>query len=269
MPEGHVVHALARRLGRMFVGQAVRVDSPQGRFWDGAALVDGQVVAKVEAHGKHLFIGFANRGWMHVHLGLYGKWRFGDGDPPVPVGQVRARIVGDGAWAELRGPSVCEVLDDLGRRDAIRRIGPDPIRRDADPGPAWEKASRSASPIGILLMDQAVISGVGNIYRAEVLFRHGISPYRPSREVTREEFDAVWADLVGLMRDGARRGRIDTVRREHTPRAMGRPPRRDRHGGEVYVYRRTGRPCLACGTPVASADLNGRTLYWCPGCQPT
>jgi endonuclease-8 len=126
---------------------------------------------------------------------------------------------------------------------------------------------RSGATIGSLLMDQRVLSGVGNIYRAEVLFRHGVSPYRLGRDVTREEFDALWADLVDLMRAGARSGRIDTVRAEHMPRAMGRAPRRDRHGGEVYVYRRTGRPCLVCGTPVASAEMLGRTLYWCPGCQ--
>lgn len=79
MPEGHVVHLHARELRSRFAGQAVRADSPQGRFWDGAKAVDGHAVTKVEAHGKHLFIGFDNRRWIHVHLGLYGKWRFGRG----------------------------------------------------------------------------------------------------------------------------------------------------------------------------------------------
>lgn len=267
MPEGNVIHHQARRLGRAFSRRAVHVDSPQGRFADGAALVDGTVVTRVEAHGKHLFIGFANRRWIHIHLGLFGKWQIGRGAAPAPVGQVRLRMRTDDAYAELRGPTVCEVLDDAGKRAAVQRVGPDPIRRDADPSVAWDRVRRSDAPIGALLMDQRVFAGVGNIYRAEVLFRHGISPHRPGRAVTEDEFDAMWADLVLLMTAGTKRGRIDTVRDEHLPAAMGRAPREDRHGGEVYVYRRDGRPCLICGTEVQVADLQGRNLYWCPGCQ--
>lgn len=269
MPEGNVIHHQARRLGRAFTRQAVVVDSPQGRFADGAARVSGQVVRKVEAHGKHLFIGFDNRLWLHVHLGLFGRWQIGQGAVPVPVGQVRMRIISDGAFAELRGPTVCEVLDADEKRSTVRRIGPDPIRRDADPETAWARVHRSAAPFGGLLMDQRVFAGVGNIYRAEALFRHGIWPYRPGRDVSRAEFDGVWADLVALMTAGTRRGRIDTVRAQHMPEAMGRAPREDRHGGEVYVYRRDGQPCLVCGSPVHVAVLQGRKLYWCPTCQPT
>ena len=97
-------------------------------------------------------------------------------------------------------------------------------------------------------MDQAVLAGVGNVYRAEVLFRHKIHPLRPGRTLRVGQWRAMWADLVDLMAEGVRTGRIDTVRPEHTPEAMGRPPRVDDHGGEVYVYRRTGQPCLVCGT---------------------
>lgn len=267
MPEGHVVHQQARRLGRAFTRKPVSVDSPQGRFTDGAAMVTGRVVSRVEAHGKHLLIGFDNGLWIHVHLGLFGKWQFGRGDAPTPVGQVRMRIWSDAAFAELRGPTVCEVLDDEGRSIATQRIGPDPIRRDADPERARARVGRSSAPLGGLLMDQGVFAGVGNIYRAEVLFRHGISPYRQGRDIRDAEFDALWADLVDLMTNGARVGRIDTVRDEHLPEAMGRAPREDRHGGEVYVYRRNGQPCLVCGTGVRVADLQGRKLYWCPTCQ--
>ena len=121
MPEGNVVHHLARRLRREFARTVVRVDSPQGRFADGAALVDGRLVRKVEAHGKHLFIGFDNRLWIHVHLGLFGKWQIGRGEAPAPVGLVRLRLVTDEAFAELRGPTVCEVLDDDEKRAAVRR----------------------------------------------------------------------------------------------------------------------------------------------------
>ena len=269
MPEGNVIHHQARRLGRAFTRRAVRVDSPQGRFADGAALVDGHVVRRVEAHGKHLFIGFDNGLWIHVHLGLFGKWRIGRGTAPEPFGQIRMRLRTDEAYAELRGPTVCEVLDGDAKKAAVRRIGPDPIRTDADPSRARDRVLGSAAPIGGLLMDQRVFAGVGNIYRAEVLFRHQISPFRPGRDLTAEQFDALWSDLVVLMKAGTRRGRIDTVRPEHLPEVMGRAPREDRHGGEVYVYRRDGRPCHLCGTEVVLADMQGRKLYWCPGCQPS
>lgn len=266
MPEGHVVHRQARRIGRTFKGP-LEVSSPQGRFAEGAALLNGATIRKADALGKHLLVDFDDERTLHVHLGLYGKWAFGAGAAPDPVGQVRLRLEGDAAYADLRGPTACEVLTPDQVEALAARIGPDPIRRDADPERAWRRVSRSNAPIGTLLMDQAVFAGVGNIYRAEALYRAGIDPYRAGRDVSREEFLDMWSDLVVLMRDGVRRGRIDTVREEHTPRAMGRPRRRDRHGGEVYVYRREGRDCLVCGDEIAWADMAGRNLYWCPTCQ--
>jgi endonuclease-8 len=268
VPEGNVIHHQARRLGRAFQRHVVAVDSPQGRFADGAARVDGQVIRRVEAHGKHLFIGFANEQWIHVHLGLFGKWQIGRGEVPDVVGQVRLRLRTDEAYAQLRGPTVCEVLTTDEKRAAVRRIGPDPIRKDADVDAAWQRVHRSNAPIAALLMDQRVFAGVGNIYRAEVLFRHRINPYRLGHGITQDEFDAMWSDLVVLMTAGTKRGRIDTVRLEHMPEVMGRAPREDRHGGEVYVYRRDGLLCHLCGTDVLVADLQGRKLYWCPACQP-
>ena len=180
---------------------------------------------------------------------------------------MRLRLVGETAYADLRGPTACEVLTPDQVEALAERIGPDPIRKDADPERAWQRVHRSRAPIGGLLMDQSVFAGVGNIYRAEALYRAGIDPYRPGRDVSREEFMVMWADLVELMHDGVRKGRIDTVREEHSPRAMGRARRRDRHGGEVYVYRREGRECLVCGAEVAWSDMAGRNLYWCPTCQ--
>ena len=267
MPEGNVIHNQARRLSRAFRGKVVQVDSPQGRFSDGAARVDGHAVRKIEAHGKHLYIGFDNDQWIHIHLGLFGKWRLGKGEAPEPEGQLRLRLRTDEAFAELRGPTVCEVLTPLEKKASIAKIGPDPIRPDADPEAAWVKVHRSAQSIAALLMDQRIFAGVGNIYRAEVLFRHGISPMRPGTEITREEFDGIWADLVLLMTQGTKNGRIDTVRPEHMPEVMGRDARVDRHGGEVYVYRRAGMHCYLCGSEIRIAELQGRNLYWCPSCQ--
>lgn len=243
------------------------VDSPQGRFTQGAALVNGHVLTKVEAHGKHMFIQFSGGHWIHIHLGLFGKWQIYAGEPAPVAGELRLRIIGNEHVAELRGATTCEVLDAASKRAKIAAIGPDPIRRDGDPERAWVRVHRSTRTIGELLMDQKVFAGVGNIYRAEVLFRHGISPYSSGRDIAREQFDAMWADLVVLMKQGTKRARIDTVRREHLPRSMGRAARVDRHGGEVYVYRRAGDPCLVCSSPIAMATMQGRNLYWCPKCQ--
>jgi endonuclease-8 len=272
MPEGHTLHRLAGELTDAFGRRVVRVGSPQGRFADSAALLDGQVFEGAEAWGKQLFLEFPGEQFIHVHLGLIGKFDVHTGrtEIPLPVGQVRLRIVaGDGtAYADLRGATACELWTREQRDAVVARSGPDPIRPDADPLRAWERIRRSRAPIGGLLMDQKVLAGVGNVYRAELLFRHRMPPLRPGNTLRVGQWQAMWDDLVELMAEGVRTGRIDTVRPEHTPEAMGRAPRKDDHGGEVYVYRRTGQPCLVCGTRVKTAVLEGRNLFWCPSCQP-
>jgi len=172
------------------------------------------------------------------------------------------------------GRFIAAELEALGARieprepHLIARLGPDPLRADADPMRAWARISRSQRPIGDLLMDQAILAGVGNVYRAEVLFRHRMHPLRPGRTLRVGQWRAMWDDLVVLMAEGVETGTIDTVRPEHTPEAMGRPPRADDHGGEVYVYRRAGQACLVCGSPVRTEILVGRNLFWCAHCQP-
>lgn len=267
MPEGHVIHRLARRYAALFAGDRPTVTSPQGRFAAGAARLTGRRFTGTEAHGKQLFLGFEAEQWIRIHLGIYGKVAFGDPPAPPVVGAVRLRVEGERGFGDLRGPAVCELIDTDEKRAVHDRIGPDPLRTDADPDAAWQQIGRSKREIGTLLMDQAVVSGVGNIYRAEVLFRHGIDPRRGGRDLSKSDWDAVWTDLVALMRDGVEAGRIDTVHTRHLPEAMGRAPRVDRHGGEVYVYRRAGQPCLVCGTDVALAEVQGRNLFWCPKCQ--
>lgn len=268
MPEGHTIHRLAADHLSRFAGQRVRVSSPQGRFVDGAALVDGRTLTTAEAVGKHLFLGFGPHGWIHIHLGLFGKLHFGDAPAPAAGDTVRLRLTGAHAYADLRGPTVCALVTDADKEATAARLGPDPLRADADPSRAWSRISRSRTPIATLLLDQKVLAGVGNVYRAEVLFRHHVHPFQPGRALRPAQWEAIWADLVDLMRLGVRENRIDTVRPEHTPEAMGRPPRVDDHGGEVYVYRRAGQPCLLCSTPVRVAELAARNLFWCPHCQP-
>ena len=274
MPEGHTLHRLARELTTVFGGRVVEASSPQGRFAGSAALVTDQVLVGAEAWGKHLFVEFSSDQFpddrfVHVHLGLYGRFDVHADVPavPEPVGQVRLRLATEHAYADLRGATVCELLTAAERDVVVARSGPDPLRDDADPAVAWERIRRSKAPIGGLLMDQSVLAGVGNVYRAEVLFRHRIDPFRPGSTLRVGQWRAMWDDLVVLMRDGVRTGRIDTVRDEHTPEAMGRPPRRDDHGGEVYVYRRNGMPCHVCGRAVRTAELQGRNLFWCSQCQ--
>jgi DNA-formamidopyrimidine glycosylase len=274
MPEGHTLHRLAHEVGAAFGGRRVSVTSPQGRFADSAALLDGSVVVGAEAAGKHLFVELSGERVVHIHLGLIGQLDVHTGvtEVPLPVGQVRMRLAswdsGPAAYADLRGAIVCDLVTTARRDEVVARLGPDPLRDDADPARAWARISRSHRPIGDLLMDQEVIAGVGNVYRAEVLFRHRMHPLRPGRTLRVGQWRAIWEDLVALMNEGVKTGTIDTVRPEHTPEAMGRPAREDDHGGEVYVYRRAGQSCHVCGRRVRTQVLAGRNLFWCGHCQP-
>ncbi|MGI8994297.1 MAG: Fpg/Nei family DNA glycosylase [Nocardioidaceae bacterium] len=267
MPEGHTLFRLAAALNAVFAGRPVEVTSPQGRFSNSAATVDGQVVDLAESAGKHLFVRFESGPIIHVHLGLIGVFTIGDGDPPEPVGAVRLRIVSAAAYADLRGATTCELIDEDKMTTILGSLGPDPLRLDADPDRAFARIHTSKKAIGALLMDQTVLSGVGNVYRAESLFRARLHPLTPGAKVSRRRWDAIWADLVDLMEYGVQTGRIDTVRPEHEPEVMGRAARVDDHGGEVYVYRRGGQPCHVCSSVVRTRVLEGRNLFWCPVCQ--
>ena len=268
MPEGHTLHRLATDLTDAFAGTRVRVSSPQGRFAADAATLDGATLVGAESTGKHLFVEFEGARYVNVHLGLIGSFDVHVGVAGPPVGQVRLRIMNATAYADLRGAIVCELVGPERRAEVLAGLGPDPLRPDADPERAWRRIRRSGRPIADLLLDQAIVAGVGNVYRAEVLFRQRIHPLRPGNTLRVGQWRAIWDDLVALMAEGVRLGRIDTVRPEHTPEAMGRAARKDDHGGEVYVYRRTGQPCLVCDRPVRTEVLAGRNSFWCSRCQP-
>lgn len=271
MPEGHTLHRLATRLDDAFAGRPVRASSPQGRFAESAALLDGRVLETAEAYGKHLFVTFDEpdpaQDVVHVHLGLYGRFDVHTGvtEVPEPVGQVRWRLVGPSSYADLRGATACELITPVERAAMLDRLGPDPLRPDADPGEAWDRIRRSRAPIGGLLMDQSVVAGIGNVYRAELLYRHRVDPLRPGRTLRARQWQEMWDDLVVLMADGVRTGRIDTVRPEHLTDAEldQQGPRR----GHSYVYRRAGDPCRVCGARVRIQELQTRNLYWCGRCQ--
>ncbi|MFC4556182.1 Fpg/Nei family DNA glycosylase [Georgenia faecalis] len=229
--------------------------------------------------------------WLRVHLGLYGSWTFAgdttfagphaigaprrrvaeeeralpggaavdpdEWSPPEPRGAVRVRLVGRHGVADLTGPTACEVVTAAEKAAVQARLGPDPLRPDGDVEAFVAGVRARRRPVGELLMDQAVIAGVGNIYRAEVLYRARVHPRRLGRDVPAARLREMWADTAALMADGVAVGRIRTTRPEH------------RHGDEEpwYVYHRTGLPCLVCGATVVDAEMAGRRAYWCPRCQ--
>jgi endonuclease-8/formamidopyrimidine-DNA glycosylase len=314
VPEGHSVHRLARQFGDVFSGERLAVSSPQGRFVQGAALLDGHVLASSAAHGKHLFLTFEHGLLLHVHLGLYGAWDFG-GDatfrgassigaprkvgerelyddeageaaasgpdsyagPPAPVGAVRVRLASRHGWADLRGATTCEVITEAEGEAVLARLGPDPLRnRPGDRDAFVDRVRARRTPLAALLMDQKVIAGVGNVYRAELLFRQRLDPWLAGKALTADAAGRLWDDTVAIMSDGVRDGRIIT-----TPPRFWDPDGSGNQGtagdapisclpapGEShFVYRRQGLACRKCGTSVALTDLAARKLYWCPGCQ--
>jgi formamidopyrimidine-DNA glycosylase len=223
------------------------------------------VVESIEPYGKHLFYVFEGDVLLHVHLGLYGSWTSARLPAPAPRGALRLRLTTDEHWLDLRGPTACELYTPQDRDRVLARLGPDPLRKGADPRAAWERISRSRTAIGALLMDQSVLAGVGNVYRAEVLYRAGLSPFRAGRDVPERIWNGMWEDLKLLLRAGTRAGHIVTTEREDRDRRRGPARLEDR----FYVYRRHGQPCRRCSTLVLTQEMVGRNLYWCPVCQPT
>jgi len=331
MPEGHSVHRIARQFSRNFVGRQVAASSPQGRFAEGAAVLNGRVLEKAQAVGKQMFLEFENDLWLRVHLGLYGAWDFAgevladatiaaangrmgqtnqrgtvvadeivhdaDGEnslasigaprksrvhvrmseqtsgladsdewPPPVVGQVRLRILTETTCADLRGPTACVLQTPEEMLATAARLGPDPLVGDVNEGEERfvRTVAKKSTPIALLLMDQSVVSGIGNVYRAEMLFRAQLNPYTPGREVREEIARDLWRDWVRLLTVGVEVGQMmtmDDLDPEQYRAAMAH--RDDRH----WVYHRAGLPCRVCGTEIALDEIGARKLYWCPSCQ--
>ena len=200
---------------------------------------------------------------MHIHLGLYGTFSELPVPLPLPVGQVRMRMLGTEYGTDLRGPTVCEVIEEPEIADVVAQAGTRSATPRRRPGAGVAPNRQVPQAIGALLMDQGVIAGVGNVYRSELLYRHRVDPFRPGTTITADEFDAMWTDLVALMKVGVRRGKIVVLRPEDDRGApsyrKGRP--------RTYVYRRAAEPCRVCGTGIRTTVLEGRNLFWCPTCQ--
>jgi formamidopyrimidine-DNA glycosylase len=331
MPEGHSVHRIARQFDRNIVGRTVTASSPQGRFAEGASIIDGRSATAVRAVGKQMFLEFDDDLWLRVHLGMYGAWDFageilvdptiassngrmgqtnqrgtelgdailddagenslssigaprrarvhvrmseqttgladeGDAWPPPVVGQVRLRLLTNQTCADLRGPTACELQTPDEVAATIAKLGPDPLVDDTAEGEERFAAvvRRKPTAIGLLLMDQTVVSGIGNVYRAELLFRSQQNPHTPGRDVPEEVVRGIWRDWVRLLTVGVETGQMmtmDDLDPEAYRRAMA--SRDDRH----WVYHRAGLPCRVCGTSILVEEAAGRKLYWCPRCQ--
>lgn len=298
MPEGHTIHRVARKFTESFLDQPLAVSSPQGRFAQGAALLDGHRAVRALAHGKHFFLEFEHRLTLNVHLGLYGAWGFGGDEPfiarsslgaprrigerevhdddaaasaraydgpPPPRKTTRVRLATEHGYADLIGATICRVLEPTGVAELRRGLGPDPLDPEADPERFYRACEKTSRSIGAVLMDQKAIAGIGNIYRAETLFRAGVNPHTPAHRVPREQLEMLWRDSVRLLEVGVRLGRIITTAPEHRGGAAADAPGKQ-HAN--YVYLRHGRPCRVCGQDaIIVEDLGGRKLYWCTVCQ--
>lgn len=296
MPEGHSIHRLARQFQDVFAGHVLEVSSPQGRFIEGAALLDRHELLEATAHGKQLFLRFDHGMLLHVHLGLYGAWNFGGDEsfrgassigaprrigeresfspaadvedagyagPPEPVGAVRVRLVSPNGWADLRGATTCAAITEAEAAAVLARLGPDPLHnRPGDRDEFVRRLGRRKTAVGLLLMDQSVVAGIGNIYRAEVLFRQGVDPWTQGSGVNARLAGLVWDDTVAAMNDGVRLGRIVTTPPDLWSRSDGALDA-EAH----FVYKRQGQPCHRCGAAVGMVEIGARKLYWCPGCQ--
>ena len=244
MPEGDALHRVAASL-QPLVGERIEAESPnpQGEATGVARAVDGRVLERVEAVGKHLLLHFEGGVVLRSHLRMNGRWRV------VPrTDAVRGRpwlVLRGGRWTATQWNGPVLTLE----RRPLRRLGPDLLADDTDVVQVIARV-RKEDPsrlVGEALVDQRVVAGIGNMWLAEALWEARVSPWSRLGAVTDDEL----ARALGSARASMRA-------------AVASP------GGSRAVYRRAGRPCRRCGTPIASRGLGdaNRTAYWCPSCQP-
>lgn len=186
--------------------------------------------------------------------------------PPEPVGAVRVRILAETVVADLRGPTKCEVQTPDEVDATIAKLGPDPLVDTPKKGSDrfFQRVHKTKTMIGLLLMDQSVVSGIGNVYRAELLFRARLNPHTPGNAVPEETVRALWKDWTKLLKSGVQLGQMMTMSGlSKKAYAQAMKSRDDRH----WVYHREGLPCRVCGTNIVMEEAAGRKLYWCPQCQ--
>ncbi|KAJ8905484.1 hypothetical protein NDN08_001991 [Rhodosorus marinus] len=263
MVEGHQVHRVAISHRKRLLNSVVGASSPNGKFADGASAISGKTLARIEAHGKNLFYFFGNDEKprsdlvvVHIHFGMSGRFTLFNAPGPEPGANVRLKLTSSNTEAYLSS-MICqhgglELYD-----EKVNKLGEDPLREDAMSERFWEKIQSSKKSIGLMLMDQTAIAGVGNIYRAEILFRAGIHPEQPSHTLSREQFERVWRESVLLLQRGVKTGSILTVDpAENLPEPWKRR----------YIYNHS--ECPRCHGVIRSWEISKRRAYACETCQP-
>ena len=263
MPEGHTIHRHARDQRKLLQGKVVAVSSPQGRF-ERADTLDGRRLLDVEAWGKHLVYVFEGPEprRVHVHLGLFGKFRRHKTPAPPPRTTCRMRLLSETHALDLTGPTACELMNEAALAMLLARLGPDPLRDDADRAAALARLKRTRSSIGAALLDQSVLAGVGNVYRAEALHACGIHPDVRAMSLPMAVLERLWDTVVAMLQRGVREGRIVTAVDFAKGEKRRRVPRRE----ALVVYAR--RTCRRCGSPVRRWLVRQRWAYACETCQP-
>ena len=262
MPEGDTIFRAAATLDRWLTGREVTAARTQVHRLPAAKLV-GQTVEQVEARAKHLLIRFSSGMVLHTHMKMTGSWHvyFAGQKWQRPESQARFVLETGERIAVCFNAPVVELLAARGEEQhpSLTGLGPDVLKPPVDLGEVRRRAAATPPtlPLGELLLDQRVVSGIGNIWRCESLFVRRLDPFRPRSEVTDDDLDAVVTTASELMQRSAR---PDTA------------PSRDYGGGpdQPWVYGRYRRPCRRCRTPIRRANLGAqaRLVYWCPSCQP-
>jgi endonuclease-8 len=242
MPEGDSLHRAARKL-QVLVGERVSVETPHPRAAASVAAnrLDGRKLEAVEAVGKNLLLTFEGGLVLRSHLRMSGRWQVIERGA-ARHGKPWLVLAGDEQEALLWNGPVLE----LSTR-GTRRLGPDILAEPPDFDSMVANLRRDeARELGDALLDQRNVAGIGNVWKAESLWRARLSPWLPVREASDEELERVLREAQRLMRASV-----------------------ERRNGDRAVYRHAGRPCPRCGEPIRSrgqGDAN-RTAYWCPRCQ--
>jgi endonuclease VIII len=254
MPEGDVVWYTARRLHEALAGRALtRSDFRVPRL--ATADLTGDVVTETASRGKHLLTRTRGGLTIHTHLRMDGAWRVQPAADPIREShRIRLILANDDCQAVGYQLGVVELIRTSEESRVTGHLGPDLLGPDWDADEAVRRLSAEPGrPIGEALLDQRNLAGIGNLYKAEVLFLRGVNPWQPAGTVA--DLGAM-AELACRLLD-ANKDRIGQVTTGSA-----------RRGEETWVYGRRGRPCRRCGTPVRSEGQQDRVTFWCPSCQP-
>jgi endonuclease VIII len=255
MPEGDVVWNTARRLHEALAGRTLTRSDFRV---PGLATADltSEVVTETVSRGKHLFTRTGNGLTVHTHLRMDGTWRVRPAAERIKDSHRIRLLLANEDWQAIGYQlGVVELIHTSQEAKVTGHLGPDLLGPDWDRDEAVRRLSAEPDrPIGEALLDQRNLAGIGNVYKAEVLFLRGLSPWRPTADVT--DLGAL-ADLAKRLLE-ANKERFGHI----TTGSM-------RRGEEHWVYGRQGRPCRRCGTRIRKAGQEDRVTFWCPSCQPT